>query len=507
MLLTALVLGGVALGWQQRQLAEVEQAVAADLREADLLQNEERWPEALQVLERAAGRLATGGPQRLREGVEQRRQNVAMVAELEEARLQSVATVEKGGGLDFNGADRRYREALAGYGLDLEAISAQEAAQRIRASAIRGHLITALDYWAHVKERLQTGSGEPLLEVARLADDDPWRQQLRAPQVARDLAALERLAGHADVLAQPAANLLLLSLHLEEARGRAAAERLLRQAQQRNPADFWINFKLGIILIHEPAKETEALGFFRVALALRPRSPIVYKDIGVALHQQGKLADAVDAYRRAIEFKHDYADAYNNLGAVLDEQGKLADAVDAYRKAIQLKPDDSTAYSNLGGDLSKQGNLAEAMDAFRKAIQLKPDFADAYCNLGVALWKQGKLAEAVDAYRKAIQLNPNYAKAYSNLGFALQKQGKLVDAMEACRKAIQLKPDFAMAYKNLGAVLDEQGKLADAVDAYRKAIQFKPDDSTAYSSLGGILAKEGSWQRQWTPQGHPTQAR
>ncbi len=198
-LLTALLLGGIALGWQQHQRAKVEQAVAADLQEADLLQNEDRWPEALQVLERAAaGRMATGGPSRscaraCRVGGEK---NVAMVAELEEARLQRASDggVEGGGVFDDRGANRRYKEALAGYGIDLEALSLPEAAQRIRASAIRVHLIAALDDWAFVKEQLQSGSGEPLLEVARLADDEPWRQQLRDPKVTRDLVALERLA-------------------------------------------------------------------------------------------------------------------------------------------------------------------------------------------------------------------------------------------------------------------------------------------------------------------------
>ncbi len=488
-LLTALVLGGVALGWQQRQLAAVEQAVAADLREADLLQNEERWPEALQVLERAAGRLATGGPQRLREGVEQRRKNVAKVAELEEARLQraDLATTEEGGGLDFKGADLRYREALAGYGLELEALSAQEAAQRIRASAIRGHLITALDDWAFVKERLRIGSGEPLVDVARLADDDPWRQQLRDPKVAKDPTALERLAGNADVLAQPPTTLWLLSIRLKEASGRVAAERLLRQAQQRHPADFWINFELGNLLY----TEAEAIGFYRASLALRPRSPVVHSNLGTAFVKQGKLTDAADAFRKAIQLKPDYASAYSNLGGALEKQGKLVDAVEACRKAIQLNPDSVEAYNNLGVALKNQGKLAEAVEVYCMAIQLNPDHANAYNNLGVALWKQGKLADAVDALTKAVQLKPDSVEAYSNLGGILVEQGKLADAVDAYRKAIQLKLVDAEAYYNLGLALDKQGKLADAVDAFHKAIQLKPDFAEAYYSLGFALKKQG----------------
>ena len=64
---------------------------------------------------------------------------MAVVAELEEARLQCAAVI----GLDFKGTDRIYKETFAGYGLDLEALSPEEAAQHIHDSAIRVHLISA----------------------------------------------------------------------------------------------------------------------------------------------------------------------------------------------------------------------------------------------------------------------------------------------------------------------------------------------------------------------------
>ena len=69
--LTMLLLGGIAL-WngyqeQQRQRAALELAVGEDLREADWLQTQERWSEEVQLLERAAGRLAAGGSPQLRE--------------------------------------------------------------------------------------------------------------------------------------------------------------------------------------------------------------------------------------------------------------------------------------------------------------------------------------------------------------------------------------------------------------------------------------------------------
>ncbi|HEV3448096.1 MAG TPA: serine/threonine-protein kinase, partial [Gemmataceae bacterium] len=149
LMILVLLLGGAVLGWQQRQLAATEQAVEGDLREADLLQQQERWSDVLQVLERASGRLAAGGPSPLRERVEQRRTIVAMVAQLEEARLQGSAAGPEG--FDYTGADQAYAAAFASYGLNLETFAPEEAAERIRTSPIRTQLVAALDDWAFIK--------------------------------------------------------------------------------------------------------------------------------------------------------------------------------------------------------------------------------------------------------------------------------------------------------------------------------------------------------------------
>ena len=77
------------------------------------------------------------------------------------------------------GADRAYQRAFADNGLDVAKLPAEHIARQIRTFIIRTHLVVALDHWAYVKERLPKGDGEPLRAIARLADDDPWRQRLR----------------------------------------------------------------------------------------------------------------------------------------------------------------------------------------------------------------------------------------------------------------------------------------------------------------------------------------
>jgi tetratricopeptide (TPR) repeat protein len=287
------------------------------------------------------------------------------------------------------GADRLYAEAFEWYGLEVAAVSPEEAAQRIGASGIGTHLVAALDDWAFSKDLLHRGAGASLRALADVADDDPWRQRLRAAAMHGDRATLEALAADQDAMHKSPGNLVLLARALVAARRGAAAEHLLRRALHARPADFWLNFELAAVLDHKrPADPGELARFLQAALTLRPESPVVYLNLGAALDEQKKLAEA--AYRKAIELKHNYADAYSNLGHVLRRQKRLAEAETALRIAIKLRPSLAAAQHNLGNALRDQQKLAEAEAAFREAITLKPDLAQAHYSLGITLSDQKK---------------------------------------------------------------------------------------------------------------------
>jgi serine/threonine protein kinase len=148
----AVLLGGVNLLWWAQQRTETQRAVGQDLEKAEFFQDQERWLEAARTLERAAGRLAGGGPDELRQRVEQRQKEVALVDQLEEARLRRLAIGK--GARDYAASDRAYAAAFATQGLDLKAMNPEKVAGRIRSLAIRRQLVPALDDWAFVKDKL-----------------------------------------------------------------------------------------------------------------------------------------------------------------------------------------------------------------------------------------------------------------------------------------------------------------------------------------------------------------
>jgi serine/threonine protein kinase/Flp pilus assembly protein TadD len=495
LLLLALVGVGGGVGWVARDRAArqaiLAEGVARALDEARAFCRRDRLADASSSVKRAEELLAGGeGGEELPERVGRARADVAMAALLEEIRLAK-AEVEDGH-FDFAGADRRYRDAFQSYGLDVFALDPDQAAARIRDSAIPGQLVAALDDWLVAKQGAGLRGGERVLAAAQRADGDTWRNPLREAFGRRDKKALKDLAGNPNVLNQPPATVVLLGTALRRMGENPLAITVLLSAQQQRTNDFWINHDLASALMKSrPVLAGQAVGYYRVALALRPDSPGVHFHLGIALRAQGDLAGAIAACQKAITLNPKFAEAHTSLGHALDAQGDHAGAAAAHRQALALKPNYAGAHNGLGSTLYAQGDWAGAAAAFRQALALKVDFAEAHYNLGNALRKQGDLAGATTAYRQAVAHQPDLVEPHYNLGLALVAQGDHAGAAAAFRQAIALQPDHAEAHNNLGLELRAQGDLAGAAAAFRQAIALKPGLAQPHFNLGLVLRAQG----------------
>jgi tetratricopeptide (TPR) repeat protein len=480
---------------RDRQEAERLAEVSAALEDATRRKDEEPPERAWAALDRAEARLGDGGPEALRRRAEQvraelerRRRDRQMLAKLEEARLRGASDGKEG--FDHPGSDRQYQEAFRWYDLDVERLPPEEAATRARASALADDLLDALDDWArmiHAPNRKQQ-----VLAVADRLDPDPWRRRLRQAVGARDVQAIQRLAGEPRPERLSSSAVVLLANALDFAGVSEKGLEALRQAQRRRPGDFWLAFELAhACQASGPDGREEAVRYYTASLALRPNSAPTHTNLGSALAAQGKLPEAVAEFQEALRLKPDYPDAHYNLGLTLQTQGKLPEAVAEYREALRLKPDSPDAHINLGNVLQDQGQLAEAVAEFREALRLEPDEPVTHNNLGNALSAQGKVTEAVAEFREALRLKPDYLEAHINLGDALSEQGKLPEAVAEYREALRLRPNYPAAHTHLGIALASQGKLAEAEAEFREAARLKPDDPKAHAILGNVLAAQG----------------
>jgi tetratricopeptide (TPR) repeat protein len=520
----ALLLAVGSFGWMLRDRGSrrllIERQVTHGLDETGDWYKRDKVPEALAVLQQVETLIArSGGSEELRRRVSRWRVDLEMAEELERIRLETTAV--KAEAFDHASAGFAYSEAFRRYGLDVDALDVERAAEIIRASAIRKDLVAALDDWTTPRGARLTKA----VAIARRADGDPWRDRFRQVFDGMDLKDLEGLAREKEILSQPTTTVRFLSQILIAAENTPLAVEVLRKAQQRNPSDFWINHALAFALLRlKPPETEEAVGFFRVAVAQRPQSAGAYVNLGYALSIQGKLEEAIAAYGRAIdlkpdyatphagigsclnrqrnwgraittflraiELKPDYAEAHSGLGLALNGQHKWDDALAAHRKAVELKPALAEAQVNLGGCFIGQRKWDRALSAFRKASELKPELAEAHLGLGNAFNGQGKWDEAIAATQRAMELRPNDAETFDTLGVALAGQLKLDQAIAAHRRAIQLQPEFANAHNNLGIALQRQGKLEEATVATRHALALQPESAEVLANLADLLRRQ-----------------
>jgi eukaryotic-like serine/threonine-protein kinase len=494
--LVAVLAGGIGFWWLDRQWTERRQAVEAALTEVKRLQGEARWAEARAVLEQAKRRLGDSGPRDLTARLDQAGADLDLVVRLDAIRLKRATLVE--GRFDFAGSDRGYEEAFREGGMPEVGTDTAVAAAWLGGAGVRDAFVAALDDWAACATDRKRW--EWLLEVAGLADPDPWRDRVRDPAVWDDRAALARLTESKEAAAQSPQLLTALAGRLTQLG--ADSEGLLRAAQERHPGDFWVNFSLGNAL-RNGKKPDEAVGYYRAALAVRPGTAGVHLNLGNALYDKGQREEAVAEYRKAIELDPKYVKAHDNLGKALYEKGRREEAVAEFRKAIELDRKYAPPHHNLGLALYEKGKREQGVAEFRRAIDLDRKYAPPHNNLGVALYEKGRWEEAVAEFRRAIDLDPKYPQAHFNLGKALYDKGQWEEAIAEYRQAIKLDPKDAPAHVNLGASLYEKGQREEAIAEYRQAIKLDPKYAPAHGALGQALLQQGqlSEARQATQRG------
>jgi tetratricopeptide (TPR) repeat protein len=480
-LLAALLGGAAAWMWRMSQESEQRHAVEADLDVAEGFRTAGNRPESLAAVRRAEGRLAGGGPEDLRRRVDdlltehaRAEKDRDMVARLEEARLHQAA--EKDGQFDRSQGDPLFEAAFRSYGLDRTRLKPDEAAALVRASPIREALVAALSNWFYAKIAARAEGREWVDAVLELADPKEWRPRFRAAHVRGDREDLRRLARLPEIAREPPAVLVLLADVMTQAGVPDAAVELLEPAQRRYPQDFWINEALGYALVRLPRtpgpdRFGEGIACFRVAAALKPDSPGVHLNLGVALGEQGRPAAAEAAYREALKYKNDYLPALLNLGILQCKQGQMAEAADHFREAIRLQPRNPDVYYHLGILRMMEERPREALVHLEKARQLRPNHLLTQLACGLVLLQTGNLPAAAAAYREATRQDPAQVLAFFNLGNVLGCEGRMVEAEAAFREATRLQADHAEAHCNLGHTLLSQGRLREGLQSLRRGHQ------------------------------------
>jgi len=568
-----LALAGIAggLGWAVRdrtareeeigrkeaqQRDEIDREVTRALDEAGALGNQAKWPEALSAIERARKLLEAAGRQEFPQRLGDLEADVTMVLRLEEIYRKPKRDL-KSDLVAVMGSDGTYREpkrtaissekeffwgrqqdaafarAYREFGIDADSVEPAEAAARMTGRSIGRELAKGLDQWAAMRRRARESndpSWKKLVEIARQADPDVWRDRCREGLLRGDRHALEQIAESLPIRQVPPATLWLLGDYLMELGARDKAVALLRQAQHAYPDDQWINEYLAWFCLSkfQPPLLDDALRFYSVSSALGPRHPAIHFSIADVWMAKGAVDEAIAECSQVIELNpenveawhrrgyahleaHQYekaiadwskvieldpkiAAAWNNRGCAYGRMAKWDNSIADVSKAIELDPKSAVAWHNRGLEYSNLNQWDKALADFSKAIELDPEDAIAWTGRGRAYHELNQLDKALADVSKAIELDPKHAAAWNGRGLVHRELKQWDNAFADLSKAIELDPEDAAGWYNRGRVYWELNQRENAIADYSKAIELDPKLANVWNNRGRGYNELKQWE-------------
>ncbi len=307
------------------------------------------------------------------------------------------------------------------------------------------------------------------------------------------------------------------ALELINAGDPVAAEKLCREAVERNPKDVNMSGLLGAVLIKRRRLD-EAEQVLKRTIALAPTFAKAHEDLGYALLEQERYEEAVEVLQKAARLDPKLDAARFNLGKALastgrgkeadaafeasfelsperkklalaakhHQEGRIEDAEQLYRQVLNNNPRNVDALRMLAMVAATAKRYDDAERLLRKAVGIAPDFLTAVVDLGRVLKEQDRFEEAIDCFKNAIAINPNNPHTHFLLAGAYSPAALNHEAAREYRRALDLAPEHPGALLGLGNALKTIGKQDEAIKAYRDCIRVRPDNGEIYWSLANL---------------------
>ncbi|MFO0970110.1 MAG: tetratricopeptide repeat protein [Gemmataceae bacterium] len=141
---------------------------------------------------------------------------------------------------------------------------------------------------------------------------------------------------------------------------------LLEKARQENPR-LAVAHRLGI-LYDLQGNFTKSQIEYKLALDAKPNDASLLNDIGYSFYCRGMLDDAESHLRKALALQPKLPRGWVNLGMVLAQRGQYPESIAAFTKAVSP----AQAQCNLAFILTAQGKQREARAAYQEALALEP---------------------------------------------------------------------------------------------------------------------------------------
>ena len=311
----------------------------------------------------------------------------------------------------------------------------------------------------------------------------------------------------------------------ENATDSEAALIALSKAHPRDPEPL---AQLGLLEARQ-RNYSEAIRFYRKAMALKPDMPGLRLNLGLAFFKDGQYEQAIQIF--GLMFKSQppssserqrltillgmshfglgqYQDAVPYLQEAADHDAQnlpllltLAHScllskqyscvLDTYHRMVAQNADSAEADMLVGEALDEMKDTAGATQEFRAAVLANPREPNAHFGLGYLLWTQMQYQEAAREFQSELDNTPNYSQAMLYLADADIQMSRMDEAEPLLEKLVKSDPAMAKARLDLGIVYAQAGRKEDALREFTAAAALKPDDVNVHMRLGRLYRSMG----------------
>jgi len=236
-------------------------------------------------------------------------------------------------------------------------------------------------------------------------------------------------------------------------------------------------------------RSDEARAEYERAIALDPKMPEAYLNLGILLLDKQEYAAAVAPLSKAVELLPAQSRPRSLLAIAQDRSGDKKGAGQSFESVLHLDPNDFAANQYLGDLDLRSGKPGEAERRFRHALEIRPDTPEALQGLARSLETQNK-PEAADTYRKYLAVVPDDAGARARLIHLLVAAQEYDAALAELDRAGAGKPPSLDSLRMRADIQIAQNRLSDAVATLQQAITLAPRDAQLIGGLGRIYLQK-----------------
>ncbi len=193
------------------------------------------------------------------------------------------------------------------------------------------------------------------------------------------------------------------------------------------------------------------------------------------LRETGQIGPAIAAYREALALEPRLPDSWYNLGWLLRRSGDSAGALAAYDEALRYGVQGAEeVHLNRGVIFSEDMNDPQgAISAYEAALRVNPKFVGALFNLANTYEDLGQREQALAHYQQALIIAPAESEPLARIANLLTPRtasDDIVVRVEAERSRPDLSPLHRASLEfALGKLLDQVGEYDRAFEAYKTA--------------------------------------